>query len=210
MELFGRRNFTCDCGTTRLPKTSPCTLQINPDTGVKGLVHSQLPAENNTYNRNFYNRFCGCGEIYNAHEQKGTMFQCYGLATEEDGGCGEDWWHPECILGLERGKLEAGASKQTSEATLTIASSAPDNDDGDGDEETAESGSPLPPGFPAEEDFENFICYKCIGVNPWLKAYANTKGFLAPVFKDTHQAGLTTLLSQENASDSGQEGRHEK
>jgi E3 ubiquitin-protein ligase UBR7 len=32
--------------------------------------------------------------------QKGTMFQCLGLGTTENGGCGEDWWHPGCIVGL--------------------------------------------------------------------------------------------------------------
>lgn len=133
------------------------------------------------------------------------MFQCYGLATEEDGGCGEDWWHPECVLGLERGKGESRVSEQTSDAPLVNASSAPPGDNDD-DEETAESGPPLPPGFPAEEDFENFICYKCIGVNPWLKAYAGTKGFLDPVFKAAH----TAPVGQENASDSVYGGHHEK
>lgn len=163
-----------------------------------------MPAEGNTYNRNFYNRFCGCGEIYDAHEQKGTMFQCYGLATEEDGGCGEDWWHPECVLGLERGKVESAGSEKTSDVTLVNSSPVPV------DEETAESGPPLPLGFPAEEDFETFICYKCMDVNPWLKAYAGTKGFLAPVFKATHKAHLTTPLSQEYVLEGGHGGHHEK
>ncbi len=30
------------------------------------------------------------------------MFQCLGLGTCEDGGCGEDWWHPECLVGFTR------------------------------------------------------------------------------------------------------------
>jgi E3 ubiquitin-protein ligase UBR7 len=30
------------------------------------------------------------------------MFQCMGLGSVEDGGCGEDWWHPECLMGLPR------------------------------------------------------------------------------------------------------------
>lgn len=141
-------------------------------------MHSQEPDEDNTYNRNFYNRFCGCGEIYNAEEQKGTMFQCYGLATEQDGGCGEDWWHPECVLGLERGK-DGVHSGEVSDQIAVPASSAPDVGD---DEEAAEPDPPLPPGFPAEGEFENFICYKCVNVNPWLKAYAGTEGFLSPVY----------------------------
>lgn len=181
---------------------------MNPVTGVKGSVHSQAPAEGNTYNRNFYNRFCGCGEIYNAHEQKGTMFQCYGLATEQDGGCGEDWWHPECVLGLERGKGESRLSEQPADPTFVSASAAPNDNDND-NEENDESGPPLPLGFPAEEDFETFICYKCINVNPWLRPYAGTKGFLAPVFKATHKAHLTTSLSQ-SASDREQGRSDEK
>lgn len=40
-ELVARRNFTCDCGTSRVPATSPCTLRIDPVTGMKGPVHSQ-------------------------------------------------------------------------------------------------------------------------------------------------------------------------
>ena len=164
MELFARRNFTCDCGTTRLPSTSPCTLRIDPTTGIKGPVHSQTPATENTYNRNFQNRFCGCGEVYDAHEEKGTMFQCLGLATEQDGGCGEDWWHPECVQGLGRDWLKEAGSGAV---------------DPEGNEESA----PLPPGFPQEEEFEAFICYKCVEVHPWIKGYAGTSGFLAPVFK---------------------------
>ena len=128
-------------------------LRIDPATGVKGPVHSQTPAEGNTYNRNFYNRFCGCGEIYNADEEKGTMFQCYGLATEKDGGCGEDWWHPECVLGLGRGKESNANPAEVLDRTLVNSASVPDNDD----EETAEAGPPLPPGFPAEDHFENYI-----------------------------------------------------
>ena len=138
------------------------------------------------------------------------MFQCYGLATEENGGCGEDWWHPECVLGLERGKGESRVSKHTSDSTLANASSAPDDNDNNDEEETDECGPPLPSGFPAEEDFETFICYKCIGVNPWLKAYAGTNGFLAPVFKTIQKAHLTTPLGQESTSDSGHERQDEK
>ncbi len=204
MELFGRRNFTCDCGTTRLPATSPCVLRIDPATGVKGPVHSQQPAKGNTYNRNFHNRFCGCGEIYNAEEQKGTMFQCYGLATEQDGGCGEDWWHPECVLGLERGKVEGGKSEDTSDSTLVNSTSAP------ADEETDDSGPPLPSGFPPEDDFETFICYKCLDVNPWLKSYAGTPGFLDPVFKAKPLTSATATMSMENKLDSGNRGIHEE
>ena len=181
VELFNRRNFTCDCGTTRLPATSPCTLRIDPETGVKGPVHSQEPAEGNTYNQNCKNRFCGCGEVYNAEEEKGTMFQCLGLAREEDGGCGEDWWHPECVVGLgrewarERRQAKDDAAKKTEEG------------------EDVEIEEDLPPGFPDEDDFDTFICYKCVDATPWIKRYAGSKGFLDRVWKVRQDDKNTTI-----------------
>ncbi|RMD41195.1 hypothetical protein DV735_g3930, partial [Chaetothyriales sp. CBS 134920] len=99
VELFNRRNFVCDCGTTRFPDTSPCTLRSSLETGSRG-AHSEEPAKENTYNQNFQNRFCACGQEYDAETEKGTMFQCIGLGTVDTGGCGEDWYHPECLMGL--------------------------------------------------------------------------------------------------------------
>ncbi|KAL4737770.1 putative zinc finger in N-recognin-domain-containing protein [Aspergillus similis] len=181
VELFNKRNFVCDCGTTRIASSTPCTLRSDPNTGKKG-VRSEKPHPGNRYNRNFQNKFCGCGEDYNAHEEKGTMFQCLGLGTTETGGCGEDWWHPECLIGLPRDWYKNTVKKEK-----------PDNDgsnkQSDDDDET-----PLPPQFPAEDDFEAFICYKCVETNPWLKQYAGTPGFLPPVFKE---GGLQTTVKKE-------------
>lgn len=191
VELFNRRNFTCDCGTTRLPATSPCTLRIDPTTGMKGLVHSQPAAEGNTYNHNCRNRFCSCGEVYNAEEEKGTMFQCLGLAGEEDGGCGEDWWHPECVVGLgrewskERAKMKEEVKKEAN-GEVDGASHA---------ENPTEDDHPLPPQFPDEERFETLICYKCVEAVPWIKRYAGSAGFLPPVFSSG--AGESSLPSKE-------------
>ncbi|EFQ98472.1 metaphase-anaphase transition protein mlo2 [Nannizzia gypsea CBS 118893] len=156
VELFTKRDFTCDCGTKRLPSTSPCTLRADPATGEKG-VHSEDPTTGNKYNQNFRNRFCGCGDTYDPAKEKGTMFQCLGIGTVENGGCGEDWWHPECLRGLPR-----------------VASTDKEEDED----------PPLPPGFPDEDDFETFICYKCLDSNPWIKRYAGTPGFLPPVYLD--------------------------
>ncbi|KAJ5377190.1 uncharacterized protein N7496_004599 [Penicillium cataractarum] len=177
VELFNKRNFVCDCGTTRMPSTSPCTLREDPNTGRKG-VHSQEAAPGNKYNHNFRNQFCGCGEKYDPHQEKGTMFQCLGLGSVETGGCGEDWWHPECLIGLSRDWYKNLANKKsvgfggdsTAEDTVEVA-----DDDGE---------TPLPPGFPAEDDFEQLICFKCIDSTPWLKKYAGTPGFLPPVYRN--------------------------
>ncbi|KAI9652853.1 MAG: hypothetical protein M1831_006378 [Alyxoria varia] len=196
VELFTRRNFTCDCGTTRLPSTSPCALRVNPETGNKGDVHSEKPHLGNRYNQNFRNRFCGCGELYDPTTEKGTMFQCVGLGTVEDGGCGEDWWHPECLVGLPRDwhtakgddvNYELKASENTADEIAPTKpkhdakpangefSTIPEDADttGEGDE------PPLPPNFPSEEDFEQVVCYKCTEAFPWIKRYAASSGFLA-------------------------------
>ncbi|KAL5387792.1 hypothetical protein PMIN06_010161 [Paraphaeosphaeria minitans] len=226
VELFNKRNFVCDCGTTRLPETTPCTLRINSETGQKGGVTREEPAAGNKYNQNFRNRFCGCSEEYDPHQEKGTMFQCLGLGTVEDGGCGEDWWHPECVLGLSREEYQKsieepegeqkdenaktnGITKDVSVTRLeedagrdpdarrpsvitAIAAGLPTENGVDGndivataeeeEEDEEEDDTPLPPGFPAEDDFEYFICHTCLKAFPWIKKYAGSLGFLPPVY----------------------------
>ncbi|KAI4089817.1 MAG: hypothetical protein LQ339_008470 [Xanthoria mediterranea] len=183
VELFNKRNFTCDCGTTRLPATSPCTLRLDPVTGIKGPVHSQPAAEGNTYNQNFKNRFCGCEELYDPHTEKGTMFQCFGLAGESEGGCGEDWWHPECIIGHGRTRLRAKKTEPLPESTHESLGNGSEPTPNQDEEEEDPGEEELPPGFPAEDDFETFVCYKCVDANPWIKRYASSTGFLPPVLK---------------------------
>ncbi|CAL3972863.1 unnamed protein product [Diplocarpon coronariae] len=205
VELFNKRNFVCDCGTTRLPATSPCSLRLNSKTNTKGGVHSEEPAPENTYNHNFKNKFCGCGCDYDAYTQKGTMFQCLGVGTGATGGCGEDWWHPGCLVGLGPNWDESTGCKPKNEGFLEsiteVAEAVVDGKDSGTKSEAAngvapspseesilEDGAdvddpPLPPGFPEEDDFEGFICYRCVEANPWLKRYAGTPGFLEPVFR---------------------------
>ncbi len=114
------------------------------------------------------------------------MYQCLGLDTAEDGGCGEDWWHPSCIVGLgsdwdNQGiKTHEKASESTEVATTgvaTVAENPNTTEDADDDD------PPPPPGFPHEDDFDQFICWKCVDANSWIKRYAGTPGFLPPVFK---------------------------
>jgi E3 ubiquitin-protein ligase UBR7 len=210
VELFNKRDFTCDCGTTRLPKTSPCTLRVNSETNTNGGVHSEAPDANNKYNQNFQNRFCGCECDYDPFMQKGTMFQCLGLGTTENGGCGEDWWHPGCIVGLGPDWFENTSQKGTPrkannegflESITDVAEAVVDESNGDapatvngpGPPAATEPGAeedkdededpPLPPGFPHEDDFEGFICYKCVEAHPWIKRFASAPGFLGPVFR---------------------------
>ncbi|KAF7714493.1 Uncharacterized protein PECH_000363 [Penicillium ucsense] len=186
VELFNKRNFVCDCGTTRMPSTSPCTLREDPKTGRKG-VHSQQAAPGNKYNHNFRNQFCGCGEKYDPYSEKGTMFQCLGLGSVETGGCGEDWWHPECLIGLPRDWHKKPEHKESISAGGT---------DGAGDGAVDDEETPLPPGFPAEDDFDQFICYKCVESVPWLKRYAGASGFLPAVYRKGGMKGPQESLEE--------------
>ena len=147
------------------------------------------------------------------------MFQCLGLGTTEDGGCGEDWWHPECVVGLGREAyrksiekfvankhnvpanapengisvavnvtlegIPAGSAQESDSVTTQPAVT---NETGavsqieNGDETVEDDDPPPPPGFPKEDDFETFICYKCADAFPWIKRYAGTPGFLPAVY----------------------------
>jgi E3 ubiquitin-protein ligase UBR7 len=181
-------------------------------------VKGEEPAKGNTYNQNFKNRFCGCGQDYDAHQEKGTMFQCLGLGTIEGGGCGEDWWHPECLVGYTREeyaktiekahenktgdelinadqKIVGGESEADTAPAETVNPNAGDEEPPNADDEDDEP--PLPPGFPPEDDFDHFLCYKCVEANPWIKKYAGSAGFLPPVYNDK---SLNTTSSTEVAA----------
>ncbi|KAF5021864.1 hypothetical protein F66182_6091 [Fusarium sp. NRRL 66182] len=200
VEIFQKRNFSCDCGTKRIPSTSPCTLRLNETTNTRGDVHSEEPDANNKYNHNFRNRFCGCECDYDPFQQKGTMFQCLGLGTVETGGCGEDWYHPGCLVGMgpnwfekmDKPKKPHGsteAAKLTTIAEGNEEQQDPAQDVGQNNANEAaieedEDDVPMPPGFPEEDAFEGFLCYKCVEAHPWIKRYAGTPGFLPAVFVD--------------------------
>lgn len=194
VEIFQKRNFTCDCGTTRIPSTSPCSLRTNNETNTKGGVHSEEPDANNKYNQNFQNKFCGCGGDYDPFEQKGTMFQCLGLGTAETGGCGEDWFHPGCLVGMgpkwfeKMAKTEKPKPQSNGDAGLATIAEGNEGGQENGTNDEAvvddEDEPPMPPGFPEEDDFEGFICHKCVESNPWIKSYAGSSGFLPPVRLD--------------------------
>ncbi|KAI4716677.1 zf-UBR-domain-containing protein [Aureobasidium sp. EXF-10727] len=199
VELFTKRNFVCDCGTTRVPASAPCTLRIDESTSQKGNVTGETPAENNKYNHNFSGRFCACGEPYDPEKEKGTMFQCLGLGTVEDGGCGEDWWHPECLMGLPRPQPSETAPKEEKKSLEqpTQDGEAPAQST-EGQEDVDEA--PLPPGFPAEDDFDHLICYKCVSSFPWIKQYAGQDGFLAPVYHKQSPASSEKISTAEEST----------
>lgn len=196
-----------------MPETTPCTLRLNSKTGQKGDVMGEEAAKSNKYNQNFKNKFCGCGEDYDAHQEKGTMFQCLGLGTVDGGGCGEDWWHPECLVGFSREEfaksierpgmnelketepeVEVGVGdkveNEITTATPVLDAAALERNGVDGNdvaatiEQNPDEDLPLPPGFPPEDDFDHFLCYKCVEANPWIKKYAGSPGFLPPIYTE--------------------------
>ncbi|KAJ9623948.1 hypothetical protein H2203_005394 [Taxawa tesnikishii (nom. ined.)] len=185
VELFSKRDFTCDCGTTRLPSSAPCTLRMSETTGRKGDVTGETPRKENNYNHNFAGRFCGCGEVYDPAKEKGTMFQCLGLGTIEDG----DVTQPEDATTGEKKVMKVDGQTHATNGNLGTIEEEPANSMEQTSEEHMESASqagdvgedPLPSGFPKEDDFDHFICYKCVNAFPWIKAYAGTEGFLPAV-----------------------------
>jgi E3 ubiquitin-protein ligase UBR7 len=122
------------------------------------------------------------------------MFQCLGLGTHETGSCGEDWWHPGCVVGLgpkwfenmttDKVKREAkeGEPKGSLPTVTEETEATEQNGDAAAEEAEDDDDPPPPPGFPAEEEFESFLCYKCVEAHPWIKRYAGTPGFLPPVY----------------------------
>ena len=111
------------------------------------------------------------------------MFQCIGLGTVETGGCGEDWFHPECLMGLSKDSTIASPNHKTDEGQ---------------DTDGMEKEHPPPAGFPNEDDFDALICYKCVESNPWIKRYAGTNGFLPPVFRKDES---TSQAAEPSAAD---------
>ncbi|AMD21905.1 HFR050Wp [Eremothecium sinecaudum] len=86
VELFEKRNFSCDCGTERqVSELKTCQLRKNttPD----------IPDYSNRYGQNFRGLFCSCHSEYDPSSSM-VMVQCL-LGLE----CNEDWYHDYCVLG---------------------------------------------------------------------------------------------------------------
>lgn len=164
VELFTRRGFTCDCGTTRMPSAGGCNLRKNFD--------ALDPPESltNVYCHNFEGRFCDCDEAFVPEEQRGTMFQC--LLGDV---CHEDWFHEECILGLKLGSVYKGEQRPVTSTVypqgenmldkLQSASedTAEQKEDGnEGGEDAEDDVDATLPGLPEVDKFDSFICWKCV------------------------------------------------
>lgn len=83
-------------------------------------------------------------------------------------------------------KMEKKQAKTPADKPLATISEDPvqnENDQAVVDDDDDDD-PPMPPGFPEEDAFEGFLCYKCVESNPWIKRYAGTSGFLPAVFLD--------------------------
>lgn len=78
MELFTKRNFRCDCGTTRITYVN-CGLQD---------ASKDTKNEHNVYGQNFRGRFCWCHVDYDPAKEESEMYQCISC---------QDWFHDKCI-----------------------------------------------------------------------------------------------------------------
>jgi E3 ubiquitin-protein ligase UBR7 len=177
-------------------------------------VVGEKAREGNKYNQNFEGKFCGCGREYDPEKEKGTMFQCLGLGHLEDGGCGEDWWHPECLLGLPRVKHDTKANGHTNGSLETVKEETnesvtePTTNGTTTEEHQHVEDPPLPSGFPDEDDFDHMICYKCVNAFPWIKAYAGSPGFLTA--GNTHQINGHTSEGANESEQSSSDTRKRK
>ncbi|KAG5420401.1 hypothetical protein I9W82_002282 [Candida metapsilosis] len=168
VELFSKRSFVCDCGTTRMSKTpnGACKLR-RADRNNKGPLaglgsrqssHVELPAEDiasnsNVYNQNFHGRFCACKELYDPLKETGTMLQCYfGFV------CGEDWFHDRCIMGLSR---ESRVIEQANEQAIQDNQVPVEISSGEDDSDEEDFAYKLE-GFPRLKTFDEFICWQCV------------------------------------------------
>lgn len=177
VELFSKREFTCDCGTTRMAHNGACKLRLRTkdkssrrssvssigSTDLEPSPLEDIPSLSNKYNHNFKGVFCSCAKPYNPLEETGNMFQChFGDA------CGEDWFHDECIMGFKRGSvLRKSTPTIKHEHGVNMLDSLPEpgmdaaelKAENDLDEEVEE---PTIPGFPNADSFDTFICWKCV------------------------------------------------
>ncbi|ODV79992.1 uncharacterized protein CANTADRAFT_89589 [Suhomyces tanzawaensis NRRL Y-17324] len=184
VELFSKRRFVCDCGTSKMGASTngACGLRqrqggTTPEaprlrTGSVTLLSllpearqslalgkaEDIPSLSNEYNHNFHGLFCCCNKPYNPLEETGNMIQCYfGF------NCGEDWYHEECILGYKRGLFkkvkDSGNMLDKLSPPGEDATDAPTTSPEDQDEEEEVDSVPR---FPDLDDFDLFICWKCV------------------------------------------------
>ncbi|KAG0673225.1 hypothetical protein C6P40_003398 [Pichia californica] len=141
IELFTKRSFTCDCGTSKF--NLPCNVRYplikNLNSNSLSNFDLDIPDLNNKYNHNFKGYFCSCNNPYNPQFDS-NMIQCiFGIS------CGEDWYHDDCLMGFKPGFMNRKPLKIDDPNNYDLL--------------------PLP-GFPSFDSFETLICWKCASQFP--------------------------------------------
>lgn len=99
---------------------------------VRQNSNDDIPAMDNTYNQNYNGLFCDCHQEYDP-DSTAIMLQCI-MGLE----CNEDWYHDYCILGLPMDAVQRDQSTED------------------------EYGQRLIVGFPPLDQFDAYICWKCV------------------------------------------------
>lgn len=164
VELYTKRAFRCDCGTTRFgTNPSECSL--------RSTKHDNWANEGLNYCRNFEGKFCVCDEsVDDSSYGEGAMFQCI-LGTR----CSEDWFHARCIVNIDR---EEEIQRQQNSSNNNN-----NDDDYDSDESMYESGDELDSVFPEiPAEFGALVCPQCARDAPKLNGsdavLAEVNGYL--------------------------------
>ncbi|ODV92226.1 hypothetical protein CANCADRAFT_55942 [Tortispora caseinolytica NRRL Y-17796] len=188
VELFGKRDFTCDCGTDRLPSFGGCNLR-------KNYTDLSIASRDNKYNHNYDGRFCSCNTKYDPETDNAVFYQCM-LGD----ACGEDWYHEHCLLGDEvivagGGTTIQGLQVIAEQTELSIESSPdiatgknmlPELQDAAHSETAFDSAEGLKQRknsnqmLPNSEDFDSLICWKCVEKNPLLRKWDGLAGVAFP------------------------------
>ncbi len=80
LELFVKRNFRCDCGTTRLSKNASAKPVFNVGIESSCCLEQKVSETlnvGNTYNHNFLGRYCRCDQPYDPEKEARVMLQCF-------------------------------------------------------------------------------------------------------------------------------------
>lgn len=178
VELFTKRDFQCDCGTSRcaLSSQGPCSIRLSTSENIRA---DDVPSASNTYNHNFSGLFCLCNDKYDPQHETRDMIQCYFGYS-----CGEDWFHEDCILGipslretgaladLEDGKCQEAEGEDTEKDMENICDRKSRHlvkQESDAGSEIASQSPPLVVNdtsshtrLPSLESFDAFICWDCV------------------------------------------------
>lgn len=159
LELFPKRNFVCDCPTSRYDNV--CSL--------KKFKVTYTPYHQNQYNHNFIGKFCACDNYYDPMDCDQDMYQCLVC---------EDWFHELCLnLRLNNNGNDNETIKHNNENLENNIDKNENNDDDDDDDDNEDAGPTLR--LPRSK-FDDFICSECVlkPQNKLLRRYAGTSSFV--------------------------------